>query len=150
MSIHAWQNKNNLKPKIVFQDMDIKHKNETNFLGLYLTEDVKWDVHVKHLCTSLNKNYYVRQSLKTLMSINILRSIYFANFHPHLRYGILFRGGDSKITKIFQLQKKVVRLICNVKSKMSCTELFRTLNILPGPCVYTMETVCYIKLNKNG
>jgi hypothetical protein len=36
----------NLKPEIVFQNMDIKYKNETNFLGLCLTEDVKWDVHI--------------------------------------------------------------------------------------------------------
>jgi len=53
-------------------------------------------------------------------------------------------------TKIFKLQKKVVRLICNVKRKTSCRELFRTLSILPVPCVYVMETVCYIKLNNEG
>jgi hypothetical protein len=31
MSFHAWQNKINLTPKIVFQDMIIKYKNETKF-----------------------------------------------------------------------------------------------------------------------
>ena len=41
ISFHAWQSKRNLKPKIVFQDLDIKYKNETKCLGLYLTEDVK-------------------------------------------------------------------------------------------------------------
>ena len=111
ISIHAWQNKSNLKPEIVFQDMDIKYKNETKFLGLYFTEDVKWDVHIKHVSNILNKNYYVIQSLKTVTIINTLRSIYFANFHSHLRYGILFWGSDSQSTKVFKLQKKVVRLI---------------------------------------
>ena len=90
ISFHAWQSKSNLKPEIVFQDMDIRYKNETKFLGLYLTEDVKWDVHIKHVNNILNKNYYVIQSLKTVTSINTLKSIYFANFHSHLRYGILF------------------------------------------------------------
>jgi len=87
--------------------MDIKYKNETKFLGLYLTEDVKRDVHIKHVCNILNKNYYVIQSLKNVTNINTLRSIYFANFHLHLRYGILFWGGDSQSTKVFKLQKKV-------------------------------------------
>ena len=64
ISFHARQNKGNLKPEIVFQDMNIKYTNETKFLGLYLTEDVKWDVHIKHVCNILNKNYYVIQSLK--------------------------------------------------------------------------------------
>ena len=68
ISFHAWQNKSNLKPKTVFQEMDIEYKNETKFLGLYLTEDVKWYVHIKHLCHILKKNYYVIQSLKTVMS----------------------------------------------------------------------------------
>jgi hypothetical protein len=95
--------------------------------------------------------YYIEQKLpcntiKTVTSINTLRSIYFANFHSHLRCGILFGEGDSQSTKIFKLQKRVVRLICNVKRKMPCRELFRTLNILSLPCVYIMEMVFYINL----
>ena len=124
--------------------MDIKYKNETKFLGLYLTEDVKWDVHIKHVFNILNKNNCVIHSLKNVTSINTLRSIYIAHFLSHLIYGILFWGGDSQSTKVFKLQKKVVRLICNIKRKTSCREIFRTLNILPVPCVYIMETVYYI------
>jgi hypothetical protein len=150
ISFHAWWNKSNLKPEIVFQDMDIKYKNETKFLGLYLTEDVRWDVHIKHVRNILNKNYYVIHSLTNVTSINTLRSIYFANFHSHLRYGILFWGGASQSTKVFKLQKKIVRLNCNVKRKMTCTELFRTLNILPVPCVYTMEMVYCIDINNKA
>ena len=130
--------------------MDSKYKNETKFLGLYLTEDVTWDVHIKHVCDILNKNYYVIHLLKNITSINTFRSIHFANFHSHLGYGILFWGGDSQHTKVFKLQKKVVRLICNVKRKTSCRDLFRTLNILPVPCVYIKETVYYIKVNNEG
>jgi hypothetical protein len=29
--------------------MDIKYKNESKFLGLYFTEDVNWDVHIKRV-----------------------------------------------------------------------------------------------------
>jgi hypothetical protein len=101
ISLYAWQNKSNLKPKIVFQYMDIKYKNET-FLGSYFTEDVKWDVHINHVCNILNKNYHAIQSLKFVTSINTLGSIYFANFNSHLRYGILFWGGDPQSTKVFQ------------------------------------------------
>jgi len=44
--------------------MDIKYKNETKFLGSYLTEDVKLDVYIKCVCNVSNKNYY--NHLKTL------------------------------------------------------------------------------------
>jgi len=66
ISFHAWQNKSNLKCEIAFRDMDSKYKNETKFLGLHLTEDVKWDVHIKHVCNILNKTYCVIHSLKKL------------------------------------------------------------------------------------
>jgi hypothetical protein len=52
MSFHTWQKEGNLKPQVIFQGMDIKHKYETTFLSLYLTEDIKWDVHVKHLSSN--------------------------------------------------------------------------------------------------
>jgi hypothetical protein len=117
MSFHAWQNKSNVTPKIVFQDTIIKYKNETKFLGIHLTEDVKWDVYVKYDCNILNKYYYTIHSLKNVVSINALRGIYYANFHSHLRCGILFWGGDSQGIKVFKMQKKVVKLMCNVKKR---------------------------------
>lgn len=48
------------------------------------------------------------------------------------------------------MQKKVVRLICNVKKRTSCRELFKKLNILPVPCVYIMEMVHCIEINIEG
>ena len=150
MSFHAWQNKNNLTPEIILQNKIIKYKNETRFLGVYLTDDIKWDMHVKHVCNALNKNYYVIHSLKNALGINVLRSIYFACFHSHLRYGIIFWGGDSQGVKVFKLQKKVVRLMCNVKKTVSCRDLFRKLSILPMPCVHILETILYIKMHKGG
>jgi len=52
MSFHTWQNKGVLKPQIISKDMDIKYKYETTFLGWHLTEDAKWNVHVKHLSSN--------------------------------------------------------------------------------------------------
>ena len=40
MSFHAWQNKSYLKPKIIFQEVDIGYRKEAKFLELYLTEDI--------------------------------------------------------------------------------------------------------------
>jgi len=104
-------------------------------------------VHVKYVCNILNKNYCIIHSLKNVICINALRGIYFAKFHSHLIYGILFWGSDSQGIKVFKMQKKVVRLICNIKKRTSCRELFKKLNILPVPCVHIMEMVHYIKIN---
>jgi hypothetical protein len=47
MLFHTRQIKSFLNPKIIFEGMDIKCKYET-FLGLYLIEDIKWDVYIKN------------------------------------------------------------------------------------------------------
>ena len=107
-------------------------------------------MHINHVCNLLNKNYYLLQSLKSVKSLNTLRNVYFANFQSHLRYGILFWGSDPKSKEVFKIQKKAVRLICSVNRRSSRRELFKLLNILPVPCVYIMETVCYIKSNNKG
>lgn len=42
-----------------------------------------------------------------------------------------------------------MRLISDVGRDTSCRELFKTLNILPVPCMYIIEFVYYIKLTIN-
>jgi hypothetical protein len=59
-------------------------------------------------------------------------------------------GSDGKSIKIFKLQKKVMRLISNFRKDASYRVLFKILNILPLPCMYIMEIVCYIKMNIEG
>jgi len=130
--------------------MLIKYTYEKRFLGIHLAEDVKWDVHVNHVCDTLNKSFYIIHSLKKVIGINVLRGIYFANFHSHLRYGITFWGGDSQGLKVFKMQKRVVRLMGNVQKRMSYRELFKKLRILPMPCLYIMEMIIYIKTNNGG
>jgi hypothetical protein len=69
----------------------------------------------------------------------------FACFHTHLKYGITVWGSDPQSRKIFLLQKKVIRIMCKVNQHTSCRNLFRMLSILPLPCIYISEMVCWIK-----
>jgi hypothetical protein len=57
MSFHAWPNTTILRPQIRFNNMNIKHKYKTKFLGLHLTKIMEWDVHIKHLSSKLGKCY---------------------------------------------------------------------------------------------
>jgi hypothetical protein len=82
--------------------MDIGYKSEFKFQGIYVTENLKWNVQVKHLSQKLSKVYYIIESLKKVMGPHIIRSIYRANFQSLLRYGIIFWGGGNKSIKIFK------------------------------------------------
>jgi hypothetical protein len=51
---------------------------------------MKWGVRIKNLISELGESYYVMQFVTGIISLNILRRMYFATFHLHIRHGILF------------------------------------------------------------
>jgi hypothetical protein len=97
MSFHTTQKKKSALPHVIFEGRDIPYNNETKFLGTYINEDMKWNNHIKYLSSKLNINYCVISSLKNVMSSYLLRTMYFACFHVHLRYGLTLWGGDLKV-----------------------------------------------------
>jgi hypothetical protein len=87
----------------------------------------------------------MKKSLRDATSPLAIRNIYFAYIHTHLKYGLIFWGGNSKSKTIFKLEKRVMRIISGVSRLSSCRQLFKDLNSLPLPCMYIFELVCYIK-----
>jgi len=57
---------------------------------------MKWNSDIKYLSSEPNTSYYMISSLKNVMSPYVLRTIYFACFHAHLRYGLTLWGGDPE------------------------------------------------------
>jgi hypothetical protein len=106
VSFHTKQNRNPLKPQVTLNNMDIGYESELKCLSIYITENLKLNVQVRHLSQKLSKVYYIIKSLKKVMSLHIIRSIYPANFQSLLRYGIIFWCGGIESIKIFKLQRK--------------------------------------------
>ena len=111
--------------------------------NIWVYTQMKWNSHIKYLNSKLS--YYMINSLRGIMSQYILRNMYFAHFHVHLKYGLTLWGNDPERKRSFKLQKKIIRIISNVGRNASCMNLFRDLNILPLPCLYISEATCYTK-----
>jgi hypothetical protein len=75
--------------------MDIAYKSESKFLGVHLTENLKWNAHIYSLSLKLSKVSYLIKSLKEIMSSCMIGSIYHSKFQSLLRYGIIFFGGGG-------------------------------------------------------
>jgi hypothetical protein len=45
---HAMQNKNPPLPHIIFEGRDISYNTESKFLGVYINENMKWNIHIKY------------------------------------------------------------------------------------------------------
>jgi hypothetical protein len=104
----------------------------------------------------------------------IIRDIYFSKFQSLLRFGMLFWGGLGGImsTKLFRLQKRVIRFMVRVNSRTSCKisnqiqkrimriitncnrrdscrQLYKQLQILPLKSQYIFSILLFVVKNRD-
>jgi hypothetical protein len=85
------------------------------------------------------------KALKNTVSNYMLWNIYFAHFQSKMRYGIVVWGGTKESIKILRLQKKVVRMMIDLKTCESCRQKFKEPRILTVIVLYVLEVLCYMK-----
>ena len=81
---------------------------------------------------------------------NVLKIAYFALFHSKLLYGLEIWGNAASAYKLFLLQKKAVRIICNAKPRDSCKPMFFQLNILTLPAQYIYNCLVFIRKHSDN
>lgn len=118
-----------------------------NFLGITIDFHLNWKSHIAELIVKLNKACYALFILSKFVSKHILKIVYFAYFHSKLSYGIEIWGNSIDSKKVFILQKKVIRMICDVKKTAHCKNLFQKLEVLPLPCLFIYQTLVYTKIH---
>jgi hypothetical protein len=64
MSFHMRQNRLLVRPKITFRNMDIAYKAELKFLGIHITENLRWDTHIHTLSLKFSRISHLIKSLK--------------------------------------------------------------------------------------
>ena len=145
MSFHSSHSKASLKPNIFSQNFKIEYKPEVKFLGNHIMDNLNWHAHIKFLCSSLSKNYYMIKVLKHTVSNYVLWNIYFAHFQSKMRYGIAVWEGSKESIKILRLQKNVIRMMIGLRTCESCRQKFKELRILTMISLYVLEVLCYTK-----
>lgn len=120
------------------------------FLGLQIDNKLNWKSHVEYILPKLSSAIFVIRSLSYFMSLETLRMVYFSYFHSIIKYGIIFWGNSTNISRVFKLQKKVIRIISRVGPRDSCRGLFRKLDILPFSCEYILSLMLFVIDNQNN
>jgi Reverse transcriptase (RNA-dependent DNA polymerase) len=102
-------------------------------LGVYLDEFLNFDKHFSYLCSKLSRSLYCIKRVSNILSLKALRSLYFALIHPHLLYcsTIISCTSIKNINRIFEIQKKSIRIITKSKVNAHTVPLFLSSNILP-------------------
>jgi len=86
--------------------MTVDYRAEIKFLGIQITDKLKWHSHVELQAGKLCKVAFMVKSLKEVLGPNLIRNIYFAKCHSLLRFCVLFCGGagDEKLLEYLEFK----------------------------------------------
>jgi hypothetical protein len=90
----------------IHKDNLIDKTQSTNFLGFTLDSTQSWKIHIDQPIPRLNSACYIIRFLKSVISTNNLRTIYFSYVHSIIAYGVTFWGNSLCSNIIFKLQNR--------------------------------------------
>uniref|UniRef100_A0A6P7FE26 Uncharacterized protein LOC114329146 n=1 Tax=Diabrotica virgifera virgifera TaxID=50390 RepID=A0A6P7FE26_DIAVI len=131
--------------------LELEPQLSVRFLGLNIDPDLKFKSHIEALNSKLASGCYAIRSTRRELGFAQARTVYFALVESHLRFAIQFWGACSQelFSSVFLLQKKAVRLLCQVNSRETCKPLFIKHSILTLVSLFILETASIIFKNKH-
>ena len=115
-------------PSLEIEDIVITYVEQFSFLGITLDKHVNWNAHTNNISNKISSVIGIMNRIKKIVPPTILKTIYNSLILPHLHYGILLWGLNSK--RIFKLQKRAIRAITCSKYNSHTEPLFKILNTI--------------------
>nr|CAI5850542.1 unnamed protein product [Callosobruchus analis] len=145
---HNYNNRN-LNISLSLRGDPLTRSNYVKFLGVSVDENFNWKAHCEDICTKLSSLCYLMRNLRTIVSLDLLLTVYHAHISSRLSYGICFWGTSSAAKNVFLSQKRIVRCIAGVSQRTSCRELFKNFRILTLPSIAILELATIIYKNQS-
>ena len=115
------------------------------YLGVKIDTNLSWQYHVNNLSIKLNRANALLFKMRKLVSLKILKSIYFAIFDSYLSYCCLAGAQNrSTIQRILILQKKAVRIINFQQRNSHTSPLFKQNFIIKFQDKICLENVLFV------
>jgi len=73
--------------KRFFKNVELSYTSEVKFLGINISNNLKWNTHIQFQCSKLNNVSYMISSLRSDLSLFMLRNVCFTQFQSLVRYG---------------------------------------------------------------
>jgi hypothetical protein len=98
MLFHNRQTHFLVKPLVTFNKMTVDYTAEIKFLGIQITDTLKWHSHIQLLASKLSKAAFMIKSLKEILSPHLIRNIYFTKISltSPVWYIIFFGVGGAR------------------------------------------------------
>ena len=123
--------------------IQLSQVNDVKFLGIMMDDKLTWKKHIEHISNKIAKSIGIMYRLKPFVNKETLLSLYYTLVYPYLTYCCIIWGNTctTYLQPLRILQKRVIRMLSNVRSKEHTAPLFNQLGILNIDKLYSF-TVC--------
>ena len=107
----------------------LKEKEFTKDLGILIDNKLTWSHHINHIKLKISKGITKLTKLRTFVSRETLRILFFTFIQPHIDYGLLIWGGAmaSNLKPIQSKLKEAIRMMSfKKKNRHPAEPLFKT------------------------
>ena len=132
-------------PNLRINDTVIEFVDNFVFLGITLNKHLTWNNHVTRITNKIARTVGMINNLKKILPLNILHVLYNCFVLPHLNYGILAWGRQTK--ELDKIHKKVIRTLTRSKYNAHTDPLFKQLKFLKVKDICKLQEIkLYYKL----
>ena len=124
-------------PVLKINNLPIERCSNFDFLGLLVNENLSWQPHITKISTKISRTVGTLKRLQNTLPQHTLQTIYNSLILPHLNYCVLAWGYSAP--RIFNLQKRAIRIINRAKYNAHTEPLFKSNGVLQFPDIYTLK-----------
>jgi hypothetical protein len=143
------KNSQKLDLNITLLNNEITNSTNTKFLGLTIEETLSWKGHINQILLRLSLACYTIKVITPLMSEDTLKMIYYSYVHSIITYYIIFWGNSPHNTDNFKIQKRITQIMTKSRSRDTCRQLFKQLEILALQSQYIFSALLIVVKNKD-
>ena len=119
-----------------------------DFLGLTINETLTWKDHIQKIGAKISKVICILAKTRKFLNSSILSKIYNSLILSRIHYCITCWGFEHK--RIYQLQKKAIRLVCKTKYNAHTDPLFLKLNTLKVKDIFHIQCLKFFYNHENN
>ena len=74
--------------KISLRDQPIARTYNHKFLGVFINDKLKFDIHIHKFCSKVSQSIGIMRRISHLVPLNVLRNLYYTLIYSRLTYAI--------------------------------------------------------------
>jgi hypothetical protein len=144
MSFHPTQ-KEPLNISYTYNNIEIEVVDKCTLLGIVIDKHICWKPHVQNMRNKISKFVYALRQIKKTTDLKTALQVYYSYAYNWLSYGAILWANSTDAPSLFILQKKLIRILANIKQTDSCKDYFKQYNILTLPCIDILEICKFVR-----